>query len=156
MNRAVRAVAEAASKLEPVVEGPAKNVYEALLLINAALRPSAAFMKPDRFAPFVPHSASALPDCGTESGACAFSLSTGRGSNTQLIFGLRVTDGRSFFKAMDRDSSGTLDPPEVARGFKRLGVEVSETLLDEIVVAVDVNKNGMIETWPERGLGFAV
>lgn len=104
MNRAVRAVAEAASKLEPVVEGPAKNVYEALLLINAALR-----------------------------------------SNTQLIFGLRVTDGRSFFKAMDRDSSGTLDPPEVARGFKRLGVEVSETLLDEIVVAVDVNKNGMIE-----------
>ena len=39
MNRAVKAVAEAAGKLEPVVEGPAKNVYEALLSINAALSP---------------------------------------------------------------------------------------------------------------------
>ena len=38
MNRAVRAVAEAAGKLEPVVVGPAKNAYEALVQINSALR----------------------------------------------------------------------------------------------------------------------
>lgn len=39
---------------------------------------------------------------------------------------MRVTDGRSFFKAMDKDSSGTLDAQEVARGLKRLGLDVSE------------------------------
>lgn len=38
MNRAVRAVAEAAGKSEPVVVGPAKNAYEALVQINSALR----------------------------------------------------------------------------------------------------------------------
>eukprot|EP00434_Breviolum_minutum_P007999 symbB.v1.2.007055.t1/scaffold414.1/size398445/19 len=104
MNRAVRAVAEAAGKLEPVVVGPAKNAYEALVQINSALR-----------------------------------------SNTQLILGMRVTDGRSFFKAMDKDNSGSLDVAEVARGLKRLGIEASEALLDEIVAAIDVNKNGLID-----------
>ena len=38
---------------------------------------------------------------------------------------MRVTDGRSFFKAMDKDNSGTLDVAEVARGLKRLGLDVS-------------------------------
>eukprot|EP00438_Fugacium_kawagutii_P018500 Skav201473 [mRNA] locus=scaffold828:16197:22208:- [translate_table: standard] len=100
MNRAVRQVAEAEAKLEPTVSGPATNAYEALLQINATLR-----------------------------------------SNTQLILGMlgkqhlvhveimlslmRVTDGRSFFKAIDKDSSGALDTQEVARGLKRLGLDVS-------------------------------
>jgi Ca2+-binding EF-hand superfamily protein len=38
---------------------------------------------------------------------------------------MRVTDGRSFFKAMDKDTSGSLDVAEVARGLKRLGLDVS-------------------------------
>eukprot|EP00435_Cladocopium_sp_Y103_P053048 s667_g16.t2 len=66
-------------------------------------------------------------------------------SNTQLILGTRVTDGRSFFKAMDKDNSGNLDVAEVARGLKRLGLDVSEALLDDLVAAIDVNKNGLIE-----------
>ncbi|CAL1171743.1 unnamed protein product [Cladocopium goreaui] len=66
-------------------------------------------------------------------------------SNTQMILGMRVTDGRSFFKAMDKDTSGSLDVAEVARGLKRLGLDVSEALLDDLVAAIDVNKNGLIE-----------
>ena len=47
---------------------------------------------------------------------------------------------------MDKDKSGSLDPAEVARGFKRLGVDlVSESLLDEILAKLDVNQNGLIE-----------
>ncbi|CAE7873917.1 SLC25A24 [Symbiodinium necroappetens] len=104
MNAAVRAVATAAGALEPVVEGPAANAYEALVQINAALR-----------------------------------------SNTQLIMGMRVTDARSFFKAMDKDDSGSLDKTEVARGLKRLGIEASSDLLDQIVAAIDVNNDGVLD-----------
>lgn len=104
MNAAVRAVAAAAGALEPVVEGPAANAFEALVQINAALR-----------------------------------------SNTQLIMGTRVTDARSFFKAMDKDDSGSLDKTEVARGLKRLGIEASPDLLDQIVAAIDVNNDGVLE-----------
>ncbi|CAJ1346008.1 unnamed protein product, partial [Effrenium voratum] len=66
-------------------------------------------------------------------------------SNTQLIFGQRVADGRSFFKAMDKDQSGTLDRSEVGRGLRRLGLEVSEPLLEEILDTVDANRNGLVE-----------
>ena len=66
-------------------------------------------------------------------------------SNTQLIMGTRVTDARSFFKAMDKDDSGSLDKTEVARGLKRLGIEASPDLLDQIVAAIDVNNDGILE-----------
>ena len=51
---------------------------------------------------------------------------------------MRVTDGRSFFKAMDKDGSGTLDLAEVARGLKRLGLDVSASWTWEKVVCSKV------------------
>lgn len=35
-----------------------------------------------------------------------------------------VGAGRGFFKAIDKDGSGSLDPKELQRGFKRLGVDL--------------------------------
>ena len=46
---------------------------------------------------------------------------------------------------MDKDGNGTLDQAEVARGLRRLGVEVSDALLEELVKVIDVNQDGLIE-----------
>ena len=46
---------------------------------------------------------------------------------------------------MDKDGNGTLDQEEVARGLRRLGIEVSEELVLELVKVIDVNQNGLIE-----------
>lgn len=65
---------------------------------------------------------------------------------------MRVTDGRSFFKAMDKDNSGSLDVAEVARGLKRLGIEASVTWksVDQMWCHRD---NGVRETQiPKSGL----
>ena len=43
---------------------------------------------------------------------------------TQMIFGNRVTDSRSFFRAIDRDHSGELDAAELTRGLLKLGITV--------------------------------
>lgn len=53
--------------------------------------------------------------------------------------GLRV-----FFKRMDRDGSGSIDPIEFKYAMREFGLELSEVEVTEIVKHFDTNKDGMI------------
>lgn len=66
-------------------------------------------------------------------------------SGTQIIFGNRVTDSRSFFRAIDKDNSGELDVAELARGLMKLGIRVDEGLMKELVGCIDKNDSGLID-----------
>ena len=41
-----------------------------------------------------------------------------------VVYGRKIHDAHGLFKAIDKDGSGSLDPNELQRGFKRLGVDL--------------------------------
>eukprot|EP00913_Durusdinium_trenchii_P009948 g9337.t1 len=63
-----------------------------------------------------------------------------------MVFGNRVTDSRSFFRAIDKDNSGELDAMELAQGLLKLGISVeSEDMMKEVVSCIDKNASGLID-----------
>mmetsp|Transcript_63712 Transcript_63712/g.114683 ORF Transcript_63712/g.114683 Transcript_63712/m.114683 type:complete len:216 (-) Transcript_63712:117-764(-) len=57
----------------------------------------------------------------------------------------QITDGRSFFAALDKGKTGALTRGEVAHGLKRLDVALEPSLMDMFVNSMDENHNGHIE-----------
>lgn len=51
-----------------------------------------------------------------------------------------------FFKAIDKDGSGSLDPAEIQRGFRRLGVDVSLISIWKALISTDPVPFGKL-TW---------
>ncbi|CAJ1386890.1 unnamed protein product [Effrenium voratum] len=66
-------------------------------------------------------------------------------SGKLVVYGRKIHDAHSFFKAIDKDGSGALDPSELQRGFRRLGVDVSDALLQQLCDALDTDENGKVE-----------
>eukprot|EP00930_Biecheleria_cincta_P069118 TRINITY_DN5689_c0_g1_i1.p1 TRINITY_DN5689_c0_g1~~TRINITY_DN5689_c0_g1_i1.p1 ORF type:complete len:1689 (-),score=296.83 TRINITY_DN5689_c0_g1_i1:115-5181(-) len=60
------------------------------------------------------------------------------------IYGKPVTDARSFFVAMDKDSSGRIDGDELISGLRRLGAPVTNSALELFFTATDEDKSGGI------------
>ena len=60
------------------------------------------------------------------------------------VFGHFVTDARSLFHALDRDSSGSIDKPELIKGLRRMGVHASIKQMNQWVDHLEMNDEGEI------------
>jgi len=74
----------------------------------------------------------------------ASQIRTALRSGHRSLFGHPVHDAESFFDALDRDSSGAIDPLEVAAGLKRLDVAISQEDVLNFVNSFDLDANGQI------------
>ena len=58
------------------------------------------------------------------------------------IFGHFVTDTKSLFHALDRDSSGSVDKLELGKGLRRLGIHCSAKQMNQWVNSLKLNDEG--------------
>jgi Ca2+-binding EF-hand superfamily protein len=61
------------------------------------------------------------------------------------LYGKKLTDTMSVFEAIDRDNSGSITLDELMKALQRLGAEVPEAQLREMVDAFDDDQNGELD-----------
>eukprot|EP00929_Paragymnodinium_shiwhaense_P027186 TRINITY_DN16005_c0_g1_i2.p1 TRINITY_DN16005_c0_g1~~TRINITY_DN16005_c0_g1_i2.p1 ORF type:complete len:431 (-),score=97.67 TRINITY_DN16005_c0_g1_i2:1398-2690(-) len=61
------------------------------------------------------------------------------------LHGHSVTDGRSFYNALDAEGCGGLYPGEVSRGLRLLGIQASTDEVNTFVSCLKVNEQGIVE-----------
>lgn len=62
-----------------------------------------------------------------------------------LLNGKPITDGRSFFRACDKDGNGSLDRTEIGDALKSLSITIQPQHLEQLIRSLDTNANGKVE-----------
>ena len=70
------------------------------------------------------------------------------------IFGHFVTDTKTLFHALDRDSSGSVDKLELGKGLRRLGIHCSVKQMNQWVNSLKLNDEGKM--FVENGIYVAI
>jgi hypothetical protein len=76
-------------------------------------------------------------------------------AHRMTLYGHKVTDLESFFKAVDIDQSGGIDTEELHSAFKRLDAGFSNRQLDSLLITIGMNDDGLVsfselKAWMER------
>jgi hypothetical protein len=65
-------------------------------------------------------------------------------SGKKVVYGRDVTDCQSLFQALDLENSGVVPKQSIVKGLKRLGIHLSDAILEALVDTMDENGNGSI------------
>lgn len=68
-----------------------------------------------------------------------------KGNCPRKLYGKEITDARSFFQAIDTDSTGTIHPVEIAAGLRRLDITMTEGDVQALVDSVDRDGDGEMD-----------
>jgi len=60
------------------------------------------------------------------------------------LYGKQVNDAESFFAAVDTDEDGAVDMEDIGEALKRLGVQVKDVVLENLILAMDTDEENCI------------